>query len=297
MMILDAISQQVGIINQQNITPKIIHADYFKSGVDADIFKLIDANGKAYALKKSRANFFDNANDINQDDAALFRQEAAFAKLLQQANTILNAPKTIFCHDEFLLMDFIQDDGANIHENTIINLLSQLHQSTKNQNFNFLPISHEGHKNVANALADRMMRRVKNLKTFIDIDFSWLSKNMILTTLNTDKNPTSLLHMDIRRNNLLNNNHKLHLIDWANALIGSPLLELARLEIYNEFKPTLFNNYLQNNPQIYPNQDAYQIYQLDTSIMLNLVFLSSAPNKKQSKHHQTQLHNLIQHFL
>lgn len=297
MMISDAISQQVSIINQQNIIPKIILADYFKSGVDADIFKLIDITGKAYALKKSRANFFDNANDINQNDAALFRQEATFAKLMQQANTDFYAPEIIFCHDEFLLMDFIQDDGADIHQDTIVSLLSQLHQSTKNQNFNFLPISHEGHKNVANAIADRMLRRAKNLKTFIDIDFRWLTKSMILNTLNTDKNPASLLHMDIRRNNLLNNNHKLHLIDWANALIGSPLLELARLEVYNEFNPNLYKKYLQKNPKIHPNQNAYQIYQLDTSIMLNLVFLSSAPNKKQATHHQIQLRNLTQHFL
>lgn len=291
------VTAYVEILNQQKIIAKIISATYFASGVDADIFKLIDAAGGVFALKKSRDNFFDNANDINQNDAQLFRQEALLANLINAKNIKLKCPQIIFCHDDFLLMEFCPDDGASIDHKIISHRLGQLHKATQNVKLPFLPISHEGHDDVAHALADRMMRRIKNLKQFINIDFSWLSRPMIVDIVQNDANEKCLLHMDFRRNNLLHQADNIYVIDWANALIGSPLLEIARLEIYGEQNAALCTSYLTQNPHIIFTQKIYNIYQLDTAIMMNLVFLSSAPNKQMASLFEKKLRNLIQYFL
>lgn len=297
MAIAATILQLIKLLNAQNVAPKIVEAAYYNSGVDADIFILSDAEGAQYALKKSRDNFFDNANDINQNDSQLFRQEAAFAKLINASNVTFNCPKTIFCHDEFLVMEFIKDDGMPISDNAIVDILSQLHNSTRGIELSSLPIGHEGHNNIAQTLADRMLRRIKNLNEFLKIDFSWLNRQLIVDIVKTDNNENCLLHMDLRRNNLLQNKGDIYLIDWANTLVGSPLLELARLEVYGESNSDLLANYITQNNHVHMHNDAYNIYLLGTAIMMNLVFLSSAPNKKMATIQEAKLHTIIKSFL
>ncbi|PCI85216.1 MAG: hypothetical protein COB24_13835 [Hyphomicrobiales bacterium] len=92
MVVLDRVLKFVQILNDQKIVDEIVRAEYLTSGVDADIFILHSACGVRYALKKSRDNFFDNANDINQDDAQLFRQEAEFSKLMKRLDNGLKSP-------------------------------------------------------------------------------------------------------------------------------------------------------------------------------------------------------------
>lgn len=296
MVVLAQISAQVNLLNAQKLTAKIIKAEYFKSGVDADVFKLSDVDGRHYALKKSRDNFFDNANDINQDDAHLFRQEAEFSKLINGLNIALKSPETIYCHADFLVMEFIDDDGQDVEINDCVNLLSQMHIGTQNISVDLLPISHERHEDIAQALADRMLRRIENLKNYIQVDFTWLNRQMIVDIVQSDENDNCLLHMDFRRNNLLQNDGKIYIIDWANALIGSPLVELARLEVYDEFAKDLQVKYLAQNPHVVLDQMAYNIYMLDTVIMMNLVFLFSAPNAKLAYKFEQKLYRLIEKF-
>lgn len=297
MVVLGRVSKYVQVLNDQKLVVEIVGADYLTSGVDADIFILHGAGGERYALKKSRDNFFDNANDINQDDAQLFRQEAEFARLMNGFDLELKTPEIIYCHTDFLVMEYIEDDGRAIAVDECVNLLSQLHASTRNIPLSLLPISHEGHEDVAQALADRMLRRIDNLHRFLKIDFTWLNKQMIIEAVQSDENKKCLLHMDFRHNNLLQNCKGIYVIDWANALVGSPLLEIARLEVYGELTTDLQAQYLAHNPEIIFNQTAYNIYLLDTAIMMNLVFLSSAPNAEMAIKHEDGLRKIIQDIL
>jgi aminoglycoside phosphotransferase (APT) family kinase protein len=94
----------------------------------------------------------------------------------------------------------------------------------------------------------------------------------------------SLLHLDIRPSNLICAGGRVRaLIDWSNALIGDPRLELARLSEYaqiaeNETDETAFRTgYHQAGGLIAAETAADVLYRLDAAVMLALVFLSVVP--------------------
>ena len=94
----------------------------------------------------------------------------------------------------------------------------------------------------------------------------------------------SLLHLDIRPSNLICIGGRVQaLIDWSNALIGDPRLELARLSEYaqveeNETDEAAFRaGYREAGSGIAEETAADVLYRLDAAVMLALVFLSVVP--------------------
>ena len=88
----------------------------------------------------------------------------------------------------------------------------------------------------------------------------------------------ALLHMDIRPANLLTKSGALRgVVDWSNALIGDPALELARIAEYGFLTREFLAGYDDQTPFAQVPAAAELLFRLDTAVMLAVVFLSEAP--------------------
>ncbi|PFA62950.1 hypothetical protein CN378_18080 [Bacillus sp. AFS015802] len=83
-----------------------------------------------------------------------------------------------------------------------------------------------------------------------------------------------LLHMDIRPENILFKNRQIvGLFDWTNALVGDPVLELMRINEYGCLSDEFIDHYDGFEKEINRVPDLVRwLYQLDTSLMLTLLF-------------------------
>jgi aminoglycoside phosphotransferase (APT) family kinase protein len=107
-----------------------------------------------------------------------------------------------------------------------------------------------------------------------------------------------LLHMDARPANLLTHKgHILGLVDWSNALIGDPALELARIAECGYLTPEFLQGYGVADPFAHLPKAVEVLYRLDTAIMLGVVFLSEAPNEALAQAQVTRIQALYDEFL
>ncbi|MGH3212853.1 MAG: phosphotransferase, partial [Trebonia sp.] len=98
------------------------------------------------------------------------------------------------------------------------------------------------------------------------------------------------LHMDLRRENILvRAGRPVAVLDWSNALIGDPALDLARAAEYGSLTPAALAAY--GDPGSFPMSPLtaltprQAVYRLDTAVMLSHVFLDGAPDRAKARHY------------
>jgi aminoglycoside phosphotransferase (APT) family kinase protein len=90
--------------------------------------------------------------------------------------------------------------------------------------------------------------------------------------------------MDARPANVLTQKGTIvAIVDWANALIGDPALELARIAESGHLSPDFLRGYNNQNDEQRPPERVRLLYHLDTAVMLAIVFLSEAPDPQQAQ--------------
>jgi hypothetical protein len=99
--------------------------------------------------------------------------------------------------------------------------------------------------------------------------------------------PRRLLHMDLRPENILvRSGRPAAILDWSNALIGDPALDLARTSEYGSLTPAVLAGY--GDPGAFamtPATPRQAVYRLDTAVMLSHVFLDGAPDQARARHY------------
>jgi aminoglycoside phosphotransferase (APT) family kinase protein len=85
--------------------------------------------------------------------------------------------------------------------------------------------------------------------------------------------------MDMRPANVLTRDgHIVAVIDWSNALIGDPALELARIAEYGYLDAEFYAGYGMTDGFAHVPRSVELLYRLDTAVMLAVVFLSESPD-------------------
>jgi hypothetical protein len=111
--------------------------------------------------------------------------------------------------------------------------------------------------------------------------------------------PRRLLHMDLRPENILvRAGRPVGVLDWSNALIGDPALDLARAAEYGSLTPAALAAYgdpgrftispptaLTPLSPLSPLPPRQAVYRLDTAVMLSHVFLDGAPDQAKARHY------------
>jgi aminoglycoside phosphotransferase (APT) family kinase protein len=81
-----------------------------------------------------------------------------------------------------------------------------------------------------------------------------------------------LLHMDLRASNLcLRDGEVVAVLDMTNAMFGSPLLELGRIQAYGLLTPAFLEGYGSVRPGFARPRDQIALYALDSASMLALL--------------------------
>jgi thiamine kinase-like enzyme len=110
----------------------------------------------------------------------------------------------------------------------------------------------------------------------------------ILAPINTD---ARLLHMDLRSANYLcQRNRLMGLIDWSNALIAAPMLELARIAEYGGLSPAFAPGHqMTSNMTAVLDRETGIACRLYTVVMLCVLFLAQLRLPDRAERHISRL--------
>jgi aminoglycoside phosphotransferase (APT) family kinase protein len=244
------------------------------SGLDFCVFRgQIPAHG-VVAIRTPRARIFDNHNDRQLDSRDLLEHEAALARHARAHR--LPAPRVhdLVRHDEgdLLISEYVDGDGSPVDAAELGRLVRRLHDTP-------LPAA-PALPRAADVLIERIERRARAVERLAGVDLHLPAPERLADALPPDRR-FSLLHMDLRPDNLLTRGGAVAaLVDWANALIGPPLLELARIAEYDALDERFVAGYrLEAGAAAGPT---WSLYRLDTAVMLAVVFLSEAPDRARA---------------
>lgn len=257
--------------------------DIHKAGNGLEFFILRGKlAGKLIAIKVPRDRIFSNVNDAHIKSRTLLDQEFALMRHLE-AQGISQIPTLISGLDAAgfgaLVMSYVPSDDSKPDEYKLGQLLAHIHSIAQPE----LSLSAQEGEEIPELIPHRLERRWKELKSFIQ-DLPELPTFEILqATLENIRESKQLLHMDFREANLrTEQGNILAVVDWSNALIGHPALELARAAETGETGPKFLEGYTSIKEPPTVDKIIETIFKLDTATMLALVFLSEAPDPKRA---------------
>ncbi|ENQ3110391.1 aminoglycoside phosphotransferase family protein [Bacillus cereus] len=199
---------------------------------------------------------------------------------------------------DFLISDYLATDHIQISAYKIGEVVNDLHNMPI-ENLNY---QHRTRKPSSKYIAERLVKRVKGFNKITHCDIEFPDISIIEEILKQADHVKKLLHMDIRPANLIGYNGEVKaLVDWDNALIGHPLLELMRIAETNEIDWYEFKDG-------YKNKDIFEsmprivslFYQLDTAVMLANLFIAQLKIEEKGifyKERVKTLHNEIHRYL
>lgn len=231
--------------------------------------------------------FQSNANDPDVDTRALLRREelitrhaaAAGLPVAEPVQLVLGAP-------DVLVSRYVPDDGGGADPARLGALLARLHR-----------VPAPALERAEDVVPQRIARRWQELSALVD----GLPPAPPDLRARLAGRPTgSLLHLDVRAPNLrCANGEVLALLDWSNALVGDPALELARLAEFAALSengldlPGILAGY---GPAPGIDHPSFLVYRLDAAVMLALVFLSEAPDESRAAQAVDRLRELLVKF-
>ncbi|HZM76201.1 MAG TPA: phosphotransferase [Candidatus Limnocylindrales bacterium] len=240
-------------------------------GLDFTVLRMVDAAGDQVAVKVPHARFSSNVNDPHVDRRILLLQEYDVTSHLTVHGLTVARPRELYLSAELdvLVCDHVPDGGLGVDGEALGALLARLHAVP-------IPerplVASEGDLTTGEIIVQRVERRWKELGRLHPA----LPALPALAVPPAGRN--ALLHMDVRAANLRCPDRRSPvLVDWANALVADPALELARV---SEFARIPGNGIdidgLRRGYGAAPPVPL--LYHLDAAVLLALVFRSEAPD-------------------
>ena len=209
-----------------------------------------------------------------QEDVASLIKESTIAKHCYKHG--LKVPRVIHLHlseeISFLVSEYIPGDDSVISADDIGRLVSAIH----NIPLEGLSIIDQNNRTLSNIVSERIGEKADSLNKIQSRNIAVPSIKEMETTLNMSNTPHSLLHLDIRTPNIIGYKGEIKaVIDWDNAFIGDPLMEIMRISETQEINLSEFQKGYRNDELILSaSQPIKLIYRLDTALMLAILFTS-----------------------
>ncbi|MFJ6619292.1 phosphotransferase family protein [Kitasatospora sp. NPDC091335] len=252
-------------------------------GLEFTVFRAVGPDGGPVAVRLAHRRFDTNANDPHVDTRALLVQEYAVLRhLAEHGLPVARARELVLADDpgapDVLLSDFVPDDGSPLDPHGLGRLLARLHRVPPPR---LRPVAAEG-GGTAGVIAARMARRWAGIARRAEgwpeaPDAALFARH--LAGLTED----SLLHLDVRDANIRRDRGRTTaLLDWSNALLGSPAVEFGRLAEYARHPENGIDlaavraGYASLAPVPDEDDPCLLVCRLDAALMLALVFLSEA---------------------
>jgi Ser/Thr protein kinase RdoA (MazF antagonist) len=246
------------------------------SGAEAHVYRGRLRDGRAVAVKVARAATLSSGNDPSQDTSALLRQEANLARHAVAHG--VPAPEPIAGSKSgddlvFLVSEFIDVDQTAPSPRDVGQALGRIHAVPLPK---FDLVCMDGCRDIDEVLLERVPARLARLRGMygVPVEQAPIAEALALPTPPMHR---SLLHMDYRRANWLVSRGSLRaVVDWSNALVGDPSLDLARSTETGAIDKRVISEY--DGPADVSERSSHPrhlVYRLDAAVMLAHVFLSA----------------------
>ncbi len=280
-------SQLIEILRDEYSELGIRDLRHIGQGMDARVYYAYSPELGPVAIKIPHARWVSSGNEPRLDSRMLLRQEWQLSRHLRAHG--LPTPEVFVLHTDdarvdFVVLEFIGSDGSELLDAEFGRLISSIHD---------LPVpaidlvaSGESADTDA-VLAERIEQRLRKLASIIDLPRGMPDIGAALSTDRRGDGRRSLLHMDLRQANILvRSGRPVAVLDWSNALIGDPALDLARAAEYGSLTADAFEAYgCPVEFSFSPRASRQIVYRLDTAVMLSHVFLNGAPDRVKARHY------------
>jgi aminoglycoside phosphotransferase (APT) family kinase protein len=247
-------------------------------GVEFQVFAADAPDGTEVVLRTPVGDRFQfNPNDGHIDTRSLLRWEHVVTRHLAQFGFPVAASHELCLGEsggsDVLVSEFVPDDGLGADQVALGALLRRLHQAPPPP---MAPVAAHGLP-AARLVAQRIAERFAELAAYRANLPAGPSADE-LTGVLTARPAGRLLHLDVRASNLrCADGAVLAVLDWSNALLGDPAMELGRLAEY-ALLPDNGLDYEQvlagYGEPVDVESVAFWIYRLDAAVMLALLFSS-----------------------
>ncbi|WP_102275370.1 aminoglycoside phosphotransferase family protein [Cytobacillus massiliigabonensis] len=191
----------------------------------------------------------------------------------------------------FLVSEFVAGDDNEISSFDVGKLTSKIHKIPTNG----LSIIDQKEQTLSKIISERIRDRIVSLRKLVYTELIIPDSVALEAILNTSKIPNCLLHLDVRRSNIIAKNGIIQaIIDWDNAFIGNPIMELMRISETQELDWTEFLKGYDGEELLKNTEKVIQsIYRLDTALMLSLLFISFLHDKEKGEYYMNRVQLLI----
>jgi aminoglycoside phosphotransferase (APT) family kinase protein len=251
------------------------------AGLEFSVYEAVAADGGRVVLRTpADGRFQSNANDPAVDTRALLRWEYTVTRHVADHGIPVATPRELVLGEPDLLVNgYVPDDGRGVDQYALGGLLRHLHGVPPPP---ATPVATEGLP-VNQLLPVRILRRWGELAAIV-ADLPAPPDAGRMADILASFPGSSLVHLDVRAANLrCVNGAVVGLLDWSNALVADPALELGRLAEFAR----LPNNGLDIDAVLAGYGESVPldsvrlwIYQLDAAVMLAVVFTFEAPDQK-----------------
>jgi aminoglycoside phosphotransferase (APT) family kinase protein len=256
---------------------------YVARGLENHVIGVRDRQGRRIAVKVPIQRYVENENDQGIDSRDLLRQEYDLLTHLWPLGFPVPRPRALFfdqsgeCAD-FLAAEFIEGDHSAVSDYETGLVVNRLHTGPVPA---FTPVA-QRLPTLEDTLAHLIVKRSEVVRRMTGCALAVPTTESVADLLRWKNERRALLHMDVRPENLIHSSGRvLALVDWSNALVGPPELELCRISEYGALSHDFLRGYgadlLANVPE-----PVLVIYRLYTATMLAVVFLSQAPDRARA---------------
>ena len=269
-------------------------------GMEMRVYRGESAALGPVAIRVPHTRWLNSGNEDQVDTRPLLRQDFELSRHLRAHG--LPVPEVFVLHasgtgPDFTIAQYVESDDSELAEREFGRLIRAIHE---------IPVPElglvcmESHEDADQLLAERIGDRLKNLAALTELGTGFPDIRAVLAADRDAGLPRRLLHMDLRPENILvRSGRPVAILDWSNALVGDPALDLARTAEYGSLTPAVLAGYgdpgtftmapLASLTSLSPRQ---AVYRLDTAVMLSHVFLDDAPDEAKARHYVERTKNL-----
>jgi aminoglycoside phosphotransferase (APT) family kinase protein len=260
------------------------------TGLDAAVFRAESRAFGTVAIRVPWNRWISNDNDPLLDARELLVKERLLANHMHQHG--VRTPEAFALHlgeddFDFLVSAYVPDDGSTEDRVALGGVMRRIHEA---------PVTAELERvldqgELAETLATRVTERLDVVQRISGADLGTVPAAALREIVAGARYRPSVLHMDVRRTNIRVVDGQLRaIIDWSNALLGDPALELARAAEYG-VRNAAFDAGYRTLPQLPAALET--VYRLDTAVMLAVVFLSEDPDPAPAKRQVERIQQLV----
>lgn len=261
------------------------------SGVINAVFQIKEKN---FGLLAVRTPWLPEENMMDQQSSGVIslKKEATIAKHCYKYH--LKVPKVhqlyLGSSINFLVSEYMAGDNKPISSCEIGNLINMIHKIP----LDGLSIIDQNQQTLSQIIPRRIINRYHTLKEITNLNVALPTLQELEAILDTSQNKNCLLHLDVRRPNLIGVGGSIKsIIDWDNAFIGDPIMELMRISETKELNVEEFLKGYNNNNIIENTDKVIQlIYRLDTALMLSILFTSFIHDTEKREHYINRVRSL-----